>query len=117
MQQRVPSVSTLPNLNELQRMGSQDLWSLAKDNCQNEALLKVVRDILYPRRPKLAALAVRWIDNQLALIAPAPTSHPPKSRWKLAALLTAAAIAIAGGIAHGAGVSIWTELIKPLFIG
>jgi hypothetical protein len=111
MQQRVSSISSFPNRSELQRLGSQELWDLAQEHCQNAALLKVVRDILYPRRTGLAASAVRWIDDQLASIG------SPKPRWKIAALLTAAAIAIAGGIAHGAGVSIWTELIKPIFVG
>jgi hypothetical protein len=124
MQQRVPNVSTFPNLKELQRMGSQALWDLAKDNCENEALLKVVRDILYPRRPKLAASAVRWIDDQLALLRPRhqkdPICEPPareRPRWGLAAALVAGFLAVSGGIAHGAGVSIWHELIKPLFVG
>jgi hypothetical protein len=124
MQQRVPIVSTPPNLNELRRMGSQDLWDLAKGNCQNEAFLRVVRDILYPRRPRLAASAVRWIDDQLALLRSVPQNEPiceptkrDRPRWGLAAALIAGILAISGGIAHGAGVSIWHELIKPLFIG
>jgi hypothetical protein len=111
MQQRVSSVSSFPNRSELQRLGSQELWDLAQNHCQNAALLKIVREILYPRRTGLAASAVRWIDDQLALIG------SPKPRWKIAALIAAGVVAVAGGIAHGAGASIWHELIRPIFVG
>jgi hypothetical protein len=117
MQQRVSSVTAFPSRSELQRMGSQDLWDLARRNCQNDALLKVIRNVLYLRKAGLAASAVRWIDEQLVLLRSPQPSEPPKTRWKLAALVAAGAIAISGGIAHGAGVSLWHELIRPLLVG
>ncbi|WP_143149087.1 hypothetical protein [Hyphomicrobium sp. CS1BSMeth3] len=117
MQQRVSSVEVFPNRSELQRMGSQELWDLAKSNCQNEALLMIIRDILYPRKTGLAASAVRSVDAQLVLLRSSRPCEPPKPRWKLTALIAAGAVAIFGGIAHGAGVSIWHALIKPLFPG
>jgi hypothetical protein len=120
MQQRALQTTDCAELVALSTWGNQRLWDLAKANPNSKELLVEVRAILLLRTRENARQAIAWIDGRLYDIEHAEPLRSPDSRrskWGLAAAVTAALLAISGGIAHGAGVSIWHGFIKPLFVG
>jgi hypothetical protein len=118
MQQRAPLSQNCDSAVDLNSWGNQRLWKHAKANPDDKELLIQIRARLLGRTRDNAREAVAWIEGRLLDIERSPVSPPTKrSGWRLAAILTAGFLAVSGGIAHGAGVSIWHELIKPLFVG
>ena len=120
MQQRVSRGGRRLNPVELNRLTNTQLWDLARQHTSDQAYQLEIRRQLCTRRNDIAIAAIEWIDAQGpggTLPLPQPPRTPPRAakRWGLLALLSAGALAMAGGIAHGAGVSIWHVLILPLF--